>query len=200
MTTTDSIETAAPAARWPVLNCRAWKVRRQQRLIRAHINTLIEQRAVVVDTETTDLFGRVIQIAVIDLTSGTTLLDTLVNPCEPIAAAAQAVHGISDADVVAAPAWPDIAGSLWQVLHGRPIVAYNAGYDRDVLVAHAAAYGYPPIVPSSSWVCAMQMRTAFNGDVRNRKLGGNHSALGDCLSARDLLHTMNAQSPHASAV
>ena len=61
-------------------------------------------RAVILDVETTDLHGRVCELAVID-TNGATLFDTLVNPGCPISPAATAVHGIIDADVTSAPTW-----------------------------------------------------------------------------------------------
>lgn len=58
-------------------------------------------RAVILDTETTDLHGAVCEIAVIDAATGGTLLDTLVNPGVPIQPGAHAVHGISDSEVTA---------------------------------------------------------------------------------------------------
>ena len=51
------------------------------------------------DTETTGLSvttgARIVEIAIVDL-HGEPLLNTLVNPEEPIPSAAQQVHGISD--------------------------------------------------------------------------------------------------------
>ena len=70
--------------------------------------------AVIVDTETTDLHGDVIQLSVIDL-HATTLLSTLVRPLSPISAAAAGVHGITDADVASAPWMAEIAPQLQAV-------------------------------------------------------------------------------------
>ena len=47
--------------------------------------------------------GAIVEIAVIDACSGTTLLDTLVNPGVPIQPGAQAIHGITDADAPKSP-------------------------------------------------------------------------------------------------
>ena len=64
--------------------------------------------AVILDTETTDLHGDVIQLSVIDL-HGTTLPSTLVKPLSPISDTAARVHGITDADVAGAPWMAEIA-------------------------------------------------------------------------------------------
>jgi DNA polymerase III epsilon subunit-like protein len=137
------------------------------------------QDAVILDTETTDLFGQVIQISVIDLT-GQVLLSTLVRPTTPVSAAATAVHGISDQDLLASPALPVIAEQLLEVTRGRQLLAYNAPYDRQVLTKDLTTAG-------QNWVCLMRARAL----VENRgwvALGGPHHALGDCLATLDVLH------------
>lgn len=63
-------------------------------ITRAQATWLPYRGAAIVDVETTDLEGRVCEIAIID-TAGRTLLDTLVNPEIPICAEAIAVHGIT---------------------------------------------------------------------------------------------------------
>ncbi|WP_197697277.1 exonuclease domain-containing protein [Streptomyces sp. 3214.6] len=52
--------------------------------------------AVILDTETTDLPGQTVEIAVIDAATGKKLMDTLVKPTEPISDGARWVHGITD--------------------------------------------------------------------------------------------------------
>ena len=89
--------------------------------------------AVILDTETTDLHGDVIQLSVIDL-HGTTLLSTLVRPLSPISAAAAGVHGITDADVASAPWMAEIAPQLQAVTRNKWVLAYNAPFDRAALV------------------------------------------------------------------
>lgn len=63
--------------------------------------------AVILDTETTDLAGAVVTaVAVVDPTTGATLLDTLVHPGDArISDGAFQVHGISDAAMTAHPFW-----------------------------------------------------------------------------------------------
>jgi hypothetical protein len=65
-----------------------------------------------VDTETTDLDGYVIEIAVVDACTGDTLLDTLVNPGCAISPGAQWVYGITDAEVADAPPWSQVLPEL----------------------------------------------------------------------------------------
>src|SRR5262249_41372082 len=92
--------------------------------------------AVILDTETTDLDGYVVEIAVIDAATGDTLLDTLVNPGTPIADGARWVHGISDADVADAPPWAEVLPRLLEATRGRTVLAYNAAFDSSTIARH----------------------------------------------------------------
>ena len=87
------------------------------------------------------MFGAVVELAVVDAHTGATLLDTLVNPGVPIEPGAQAVHGITDADLAGAPTWADVLPKLLQVTEGRTVLAYNADYDRTVIAADTARAG-----------------------------------------------------------
>ncbi|WP_187298453.1 hypothetical protein [Rhodococcus sp. BS-15] len=84
----------------------------------------------------------------------------------------------------------ELAPTLTAVLRGRPVIAYNAGYDRGVLARHADAVGIAPVVEDAQWWCAMHARSSFNGERRWRKLNGGHRAVDDCLATRELLRTM----------
>ncbi|MEV0650015.1 3'-5' exonuclease [Phytomonospora sp. NPDC050363] len=151
--------------------------------------------AVIVDTETTDLFGRVIEIAVIDAATGATLLDTLVNPGVPIEPGAQAVHGLRDADVADAPTWAKVLPKLRKVTKGRQIIAYNADYDQTVILRDTHHAGLKPLHldDDARWSCAMQARSDHARSWRWMPLGGGHRALGDAKACRDvLLHLTTA--------
>src|SRR5918911_4041356 len=91
------------------------------------------KRTVILDTETTDLDGYLVQIAVIRAHDGAVLLDTLINPMAPISAGAQAVHGLTEEQLRDAPTFAQIEQQLLAVLRGRRIVIYNADFDRGVL-------------------------------------------------------------------
>lgn len=137
--------------------------------------------AVILDTETTDLYGQVIQVSVIDLT-GRVLLSTLVRPTAEVSPAATVVHRIHDQDLANAPALNVIAPQLLDVTRGRRLLAYNAPYDRQVLSTDLRAAGVDPahLADRQNWVCLMRAR-ALVEDRDWVALGGPHHALGDCF-------------------
>ena len=143
----------------------------------------------VIDTETTDLHGEIIQVAVVDL-AGTVLLDTLVRPSTPIAPAASLVHGMVDSDVATAPSLADVAPALAEVTRGRLLLAYNAPYDYGVIENGLRAAGLDPahLARARSWHCLMRARRRREGTGSFVRLGGNHQAVGDCLAALTVLH------------
>ncbi len=166
-----------------------------RRRVRSEIESLARRGAVIVDTETTDFEGLAVEVAVVDLASGDVLIESLIEPAGAlITASASAVHGLSDHDVAGAPAFAELAPRLRAVLRGRPVIAYNAGFDREVLARHARAVGVAPVADDDQWWCAMRARSSFNGERRWRKLDGGHRAVNDCMATRELLRTMRSRS------
>jgi len=162
-------------------------------------------RTVVLDTETTDLYGYVVQIAVIRAHDRLVLLDTLINPEYPIEPDAQRIHGISAEMVKDAPTFAAIEPQLAAVLRGKRIVTYNASFDENILRneihrltgANAAAELNRWLRPKR-WRCAMEAYAAFCGQWSSYHgsykwqplMGGDHSALGDCRATLALLQRM----------
>ncbi|GAB3216414.1 hypothetical protein GCM10027586_09250 [Kineococcus gypseus] len=157
---------------------------------------LADPSVVLLDTETTTLWGQVIEVGVLSA-DGQVLLDTLVRPGEPIPADATAVHGLRLEDLRDAPQLHEVAGELRTVLHGRRVVAYNCHYDRAVLAAEEHRIARP-LNTAASWDCAMDLYAAWNGELladrtrfRNKRLpGAGHRALDDCRSMLTLLRLM----------
>ncbi|WP_347350383.1 3'-5' exonuclease [Intrasporangium sp.] len=145
------------------------------------------QRSVLVDVETTDLHGAVCEIAVISPT-GKVLLDTLVNPGCPIAAAATRVHGITCDDVAGAPRWEEVLPWLEDAVGGRRLVAYNAEYDRGAVALMSGAWH--PLANPARWDCAMRARADIEGRPWCR-LDGGHRALGDTFAMLHVLWSMD---------
>lgn len=88
---------------------------------------LMPGRSIIVDTETSDLGGSILEVAAIDAASGVVLLETLVDPGDvPIHPDAAAVHGLSADQLAGAPAWPLVFPVLATVTAGRVVLAYNA--------------------------------------------------------------------------
>lgn len=146
--------------------------------------------SVIVDTETTDFVGAVVEIAVVDSATGETLLDTLVHPGEvDVMPEARAVHGITDADLIGAPDWPAVLPALLDVTRGRIVLAYNAAFDFGRVVADSVRYDEDAQHLSNPlrWGCVMAARTAASGSSRHRALAAGHRAAGDCRAARSVL-------------
>lgn len=171
---------------------------------------LSDARAVIVDTETTDLDGFSVQIAVLGM-DGTVYLDTLVNPLAPIAPEAQAIHGLTAEVLAGAPVFGDIEAQLRDILTGRPVWAYNADFDKGILAGDVTRLQSPPIdwttwrnwARELDWHCAMRLYAAWYGewstyhqDYRWQRLpGGDHTALGDCRATWAVLRSMAEDKP-----
>jgi DNA polymerase III epsilon subunit-like protein len=173
---------------------------------------LRSHRTVILDTETTDLGGYLVQIAVID-TAGAVLLDTLVNPQVPISPGAQRIHGLSDTDVASAPAFWQISGQLLALLRGRRVVTYNAAFDRAILRNEFQRLGAEQIRRSGRrkrseryiwewergmhWRCAMELYATwwgdwsdYHGNYKWQPLWGDHTALGDARACLRVVERM----------
>ncbi len=94
-------------------------------------------REIVLDTETTGFNpqtgDRLIEIGCIEIED---LMPTgrsfyrLIDPCRPIPADAQRVHGINDDRVRGQPKFHEVCEELLEFIGGDPIVAHNAQFDR----------------------------------------------------------------------
>lgn len=159
---------------------------------------------VILDTETTDLGGYVVDIAILGM-DGQVLLNTLVNPMAPIDPEAERIHGINQTMVVRAPAFEDLVAQLAGLLHGRQVVTYNATFDRGIMhnellrtfaargpaAARRDAEGW---LSRADWHCAMVWYAWFAGRQRWQRLpGGTHRALGDCRATLALIRRMAAR-------
>ncbi|MGQ0510615.1 MAG: exonuclease domain-containing protein [Betaproteobacteria bacterium] len=95
---------------------------------------LLDAPLAIVDLETTGAhssWDRVTEIAVVEVDGGeiSSEWSTLVNPGTRIPPAIQALTGITDDMVSDAPAFEDLAASLFERLEGRVFVAHNARFD-----------------------------------------------------------------------
>jgi DNA polymerase-3 subunit epsilon len=158
---------------------------------------------IVLDTETTGLGSDAapVRVAVVAPT-GRVLLDTLVRPERPVEDGAAAVHGLSAADLVEAPALTEVYPHLARAVAGREVVAYNAAFDRAVLDRACRAAGHDPL-PARGWTCAMRQYAAWvgewserHGDWRWPRLpGGDHTPAGDGRATLALVCRLAAGEP-----
>ena len=87
---------------------------------------------VVLDSETTDLNGEVIELAIVGL-DGRVLFDERIRPVGKVSPGAQAVHGITDAALAGrqriSAHWPRIR----RILSQHPVLVYNRNFDFNAL-------------------------------------------------------------------
>jgi DNA polymerase III epsilon subunit-like protein len=158
--------------------------------------------AAILDTETTDLNGYIVEIAVLSM-RGEPLFSCLVNPLVPIEPGAQRVHGLTDADVASAPNFSDIWPEIARLLQGRRVVAFGAVFDQETLVRELwrlfpdirDAKTVAPWIASENWLCAKYLYAEFAG-FWNARFGSyrwlplpdaDHRALEDCRALLRLL-------------
>lgn len=170
---------------------------------------------VVVDTETTGLSPalghRVVEVAAVRLERWHEVdhFDMLVNPGRPMDPAASRVNGIYDDDLVNAPPFTHVAGSLQKLIDGALLVAHNARFDAAFLgmefsLVHARSpdeQSSPPL--TNAWLCTLQLARRFFYFRRNsladvaRSLGVSsaraHRALSDVYTTIGVLKRMSSQ-------
>lgn len=150
----------------------------------------------ILDTETASLQGGVCEIAwlvVDDNLDVKSEFCSLVNPEIAISEGAQAVHGISDADVADKPTLAQIAQE--HLPEPITIVGHNCAFDIRMIKAS---------IQIADSICTLALARKYIKGTTNHKLETlqaelhfpeqkSHSALGDVYTARDLLLHLNSK-------
>jgi DNA polymerase-3 subunit epsilon len=125
----------------------------------------ILRRPVYLDTETTGLekFDQIVEICVLDF-DGSVLVDSLVKPTSKIPASVTKLHGITDAMVKEAPAWPEIWPAVQAALTGRHVAVYSADYDVRMMKQSHRHHGQRWQLRGASFFCIMKLYAQFRGD------------------------------------
>lgn len=112
-------------------------------------------REIIFDTETTGLDARedrIIEFGGVELVNRFPTGRTIHFYFDPQGRAvhpdAQAVHGISNADLAGKPTFPDLAAELQAFLDGAMLVAHNANFDIGFLDAEFGRLGLPRVDPA----------------------------------------------------
>lgn len=173
---------------------------------------LIGLDAVVLDTETTGLdtrTARIVQIGAVRLVKGAVSdednLVTLVNPEQPIPAAATAVHGISDDDVRTAPRFVDAYREFRQFAGETLVIGHSIAFDMAVFSRECAQADIPFAPP-------LTLDTEMLAEIANPDLPGTaieslaawldidvverHTAFGDAVTTA---HIFTRLIPHLRA-
>lgn len=150
--------------------------------------------AVILDTETTDLNGEIIEIAVIDF-QGNVILDERIKPIGEINTEAEQIHGISLDMLKDCPIFPEVYNSIKTAIKQKTVIIYNAAFDIGRLNADCKRHDLEPIQFESA--CAMEWYAQYFGDwsdywdsYRWQPLNGTHGALGDCKATLELIKEM----------
>jgi DNA polymerase-3 subunit epsilon len=158
---------------------------------------------VIVDTETCNLSGGIVQLSVIDHT-GKTLIDSYVMPENPFLVfeksgdgSAYNIHRITPYHLWNAPTIGDLYPALREALKGKTVVIYNKAFDWPIIKSELWRFNLP-MIPVKEVDCVMELYAQFVGDWSNywedyrwQPLpGGDHTALGDCLATLEVIKEM----------
>lgn len=151
-----------------------------------------EQDFVILDTETTDLYGEILEIAIIDK-KGDVLFESLVKPKGSISQGAYEVHGISEEMLKDSPTWPEVWEKIKEILKDKLILIYNDQFDVQMISNSCYAWGLEPIPLNTD--CVMRSYADY-WDTKWFKLSeasGNwtsHRALDDCFDTLKVIEDM----------
>jgi len=150
---------------------------------------------VVIDTETTGLAPRrgdeLLQLAGVVVRDGRLAerFEELVDPGRPIPPASTAVHGLTDAMVEGRAPAAEGAARLAAFAAGRPLVAFDAGFDLEFLHRHVALP--QPVLCLRRLAQALEQGRDCGLEALAGRYGvsldGRHSAPGDARIAAELL-------------
>jgi DNA polymerase-3 subunit epsilon len=176
---------------------------RRQAVLQAQ--QLVARKPVYLDTETTGMgpLDEIVEICVLD-ENGDALVNTLVRPRGKIASSAASIHGISDALVREAPAWPEVWPAVQAALAGRTVAIYNAEFDVRMLQQTHRVYGLQPGPRDWREACVMLLYAQFRGERGRRPGSYRWHALEDarrqCGLALPAAHRARADALLARAV
>lgn len=147
----------------------AQKMQRDFQRAREWARQILENNAVILDTETTGLNGYLVEIAVLDC-AGAVVVNSLVNPQVEIEDEAFRVHGLTLAALQDAPTYECIHDVLDAALRGRTVLVYNLSFDVQILLNEMRRLGSRStdklLFGAVAWEDLMEPYSAFVGDLR----------------------------------
>ncbi|MDJ0904368.1 MAG: 3'-5' exonuclease [Xenococcus sp. MO_188.B8] len=151
----------------------------------------------ILDTETTDLYdAEIVQIGICNL-DGEIILNSLVKPTISIPAEVTSINSITDEMVKDAPTFPEIYPQIVKSLADKQVLIYNADFDISILTYCCRLHELELLKLRKRSEYLMEWYAQFYGDYNDyyesytwQPLGGNHSAIGDCLAALSVFKKM----------
>lgn len=179
--------------------------RHQQKIERDHVaaaewarSVLAQDGVLILDTETTGLHGEVIELAIID-TSGAVRFNSRFKPQMEIEPGAAAIHGLTNDMLVNEPDWAERHEELKSILALASVVLiYNEDFDISRIGFTCRLHYLEPIQFASECIMLMYARYygAWSRNYRSYRWqpleGGDHTALGDCAAALEVVRQMAA--------
>lgn len=161
---------------------------------------------VVIDFETTGIepgTDRIVEVGLACFDDGvaTVTQNWLVNPGMPIPETATQVHGITDEMVKAEPRFEEVWPQIRPLLEGRLPVAYNANFDKRMLLAELERAGEPTwgthLPPSMQgeveWIDPLVWARELSEESQSARLGEVCARLGIALeNAHRAMHDAEA--------
>lgn len=160
---------------------------------------LQDSNVVILDTETTGLYGEAVEIAVIDL-AGNVLMNRRVKPVGKMEAGAERVHGISMKALENEPTFDQVYNELVAATYDKRVLIYNYAFDSRILREQCEQSSLQDL--TDHWHirsdCVMKWYAQWYGEWSDyhgsykwqRLSGGDHSALGDCRATLAALKRM----------
>lgn len=153
--------------------------------------------ALILDTETSDLNGEILELTMINL-RGETVYNGRFRPTTPIHWKAARVHGLTEEILADEPGFSEEYDTIKALLEDQTVLIYNAAFDVPMVRRTCELYNRQPITFKGH--CVMLQYAAFVGEWNDyygnyrwqRLPEGDHSALGDCLATLDILKKMAA--------
>jgi DNA polymerase-3 subunit epsilon len=159
-------------------------------------------RYAVIDIETTGLspahHHRILEIAVVlvdDDGNSVYEWETLLNPQRDVGATE--IHGLTAADVYAAPTFDQVAAELESLLRGRVPVAHNLAFDAPFVAAEYERLGFAVPLDRTSGLCTMRLASRYLPssprtleaccDCIGCRIESAHAALNDARATARLL-------------
>ncbi|MBF6590989.1 MAG: 3'-5' exonuclease [Ktedonobacterales bacterium] len=148
--------------------------------------TLALPNLLVLDTETTgQRETEITEIGVLD-GQGAPVLHTLVRARGHIHPTVAALTGITDAMLIGAPRFADLAPAVARLLRESVVLIYNASYDCGVLAAEFARIPAP--LPSYEPHCAMLAYAAYRNVPNRLGYGQRWHSLGNACAYEGITH------------
>lgn len=151
---------------------------------------------VILDSETTDFKGELVELAMIDL-AGNVLYNQQFEPMLPIHPGAIKVHGLTATTLKGKPKfWAEYVAISSILRDASVVLIYNAPFDVSIIDNTCDLHRTPPI--RFNFECVMEQYAVYcqawsewHRSYTWQKLpGGDHSALGDAKATLDALKRM----------